>query len=168
MIRRHPHVFANVTADDAETVVANWEEIKREEKGNDKVESQLGTIPKGLPALMSAFEIQKKAAKVGFNWDDDAPMWMKLQEELGEFMTEMKQSNRENMLKELGDVLFVIVNLARYYKLDPEEALRTTNVKFTNRFQYIETEVRAEGKQMSELTLEELDEIWEKSKSTFK
>ncbi len=168
MIRRHPHVFANAKVKDAEEVVTNWDEIKRLEKGGKPGESQLDSIPKGLPALMAAYDIQKKAAKVGFDWDEDAPMWMKLQEELGEFMLEVKKKDQYNMHKELGDVLFVIVNLARYYCLDPEEALRMTNTKFTNRFQKIEGDVRAEGREMSELTLAELDEKWEQSKSIYK
>ncbi|WP_425348993.1 nucleoside triphosphate pyrophosphohydrolase [Halalkalibacter urbisdiaboli] len=168
MIRRHPHVFGDLTANDADEVLANWEEMKKQEKGVEEQKSQLDSIPVGLPALMAAFELQKKAGKVGFDWDDAAPMWMKLQEELGEFMMEVKQNDREKMLKELGDILFVIVNLARFYKLDPEEALHSTNQKFKKRFQYIEKDVWAEGKQMADLTLDKLDEKWEQSKAFFK
>ncbi|MFV8829737.1 nucleoside triphosphate pyrophosphohydrolase [Alkalihalobacterium sp. APHAB7] len=167
MIRRHPHVFSNLEAKDAAEVVANWEEIKRKEKKDERKESALDGIPKSLPALMKAFEIQKKAAKVGFDWDDAAPMWMKLQEEIGEFFSELKANHEEKKKKELGDILFVIVNLARYYKINPEEALHMTNQKFSSRFKAIEDQLSEEGLTFADVTLEKMDEIWEKSKEKF-
>ncbi len=163
MIRRHPHVFGEVTVENADEVVSNWDEIKKQEKGKEAEESIL-SIPKGLPALMEAEKLQKKAAKVGFDWDDAAPMWMKLQEELGEFMLEIKANDPEKMHKELGDILFVVVNLARFYKIDAEDALQSTNRKFKKRFGYIETVLQAEGKNILEMTLEELDQKWEEAK----
>ncbi|WP_332697259.1 nucleoside triphosphate pyrophosphohydrolase [Halalkalibacter lacteus] len=164
MIRRHPHVFGQVTVNDADEVVTNWDEIKREEKGEEHDQSILSPIPKGLPALMEATKLQKKAAKVGFDWEEAAPMWMKLQEEIGEFMLEVKAQDSDKMQKELGDILFVTVNLARFYKIDAEEALLSTNRKFTNRFRYIETATHAEGKKITDMTLEELDEKWDEAK----
>ncbi|WP_078429482.1 nucleoside triphosphate pyrophosphohydrolase [Alkalihalobacterium alkalinitrilicum] len=167
MIRRHPHVFSGQNAIDAAEVVANWEEIKRKEKSEEKRVSILDGIPKSLPALLKAFELQKKAAKVGFDWEDAAPMWMKLQEEISEFFSELKVNNTEKMKKEFGDILFVLINLARYYKINPEEALHMTNKKFSSRFQVIEDELTKQGLTFSDVTLEQLDEIWEKSKEEY-
>ncbi|KGA96072.1 hypothetical protein AJ85_00395 [Alkalihalobacillus alcalophilus ATCC 27647 = CGMCC 1.3604] len=169
MIRRHPHVFANTIVQDEEEVLSNWEDIKRSEKGDEEVDSSImKEKPAGLPALMTALSIQKAAAKVGFDWADPQPMWEKLQEEIDEFLIEVKQENQDEMLKELGDILFVIVNLARYYQLDPEDALRLANQKFVNRFKEIEKELVQRGKTLEEVTLEEMDEIWEQSKEKFK
>lgn len=167
MIRRHPHVFGTGTAEDAEEVVRNWDEIKKQEKGNNnKHTSLLGGIPKSTPALMRAYELQKKAAKVGFDWDNPAPMWMKLQEELAEFFTELKRKETEKAKKEFGDILFVLVNLGRFYDIHPEEALHMTNEKFFRRFSLIEGEVEKQGKKVEEMSLEELDAIWEQTKQT--
>lgn len=164
MIRRHPHVFGELTVNDADEVVTNWDDIKKQEKGNTDDDSILATIPKGLPALMEATKLQKKAAKVGFDWEDAAPIWMKLQEEIGEFMLEVKVNSEENMHKEFGDILFVLVNLARYYKIDAEDALLSTNRKFMRRFRYIEETSRQEGKILTDMTLSELDQKWEQAK----
>lgn len=164
MIRRHPHVFSDVTVNDADEVVSNWDEIKKQEKGKEVGESILSSVPKGLPALIEATMLQKKAAKVGFDWDDDAPMWEKLQEEIDEFIVEVKKNDITKMQKELGDILFVIVNLARFYDIDAEDALKGTNQKFTKRFRYIESALQKEGKQVTEMTLDELDQKWEEAK----
>ncbi|MCM3762580.1 nucleoside triphosphate pyrophosphohydrolase [Alkalihalobacillus oceani] len=164
MIRRHPHVFGETSVSDAEEVVVNWDAIKKQEKGKEENSSLLASIPKGLPALMEAEQLQKQAAKGGFDWDEAAPIWMKLQEEINEFMVELKAGAGEEMKKEFGDILFVLANLARYYKIDPEEALLRTNRKFKRRFRYIEESVGAEGRVLTELTLEELDERWEQAK----
>ncbi|WP_017729500.1 bifunctional methyltransferase/pyrophosphohydrolase YabN [Halalkalibacterium ligniniphilum] len=162
MIRRHPHVFGDSHAEDAEAVVQTWEQIKKEERGDlDTKSSVLDSISKGLPGLMLAYDLQKGAAKVGFDWTEVAPVWMKLQEEIAEFMVEVKGDNRGNMLKEFGDILFVLVNLGRFYGLHAEEAIHETNVKFKRRFQAIEQEVQAQGKQLSDFSLEELDAIWD-------
>ncbi|SDZ66400.1 tetrapyrrole methylase family protein / MazG family protein [Evansella caseinilytica] len=168
MIRRHPHVFGDATAGDAEKVVAQWEEIKREEKGEPgepaDFPSILAGIPSSLPSLAKADKIQRKAAKVGFDWNDEAPMWMKLQEELAEWLQETRQGNAEAAAKELGDVLFVFVNLARFHGIDPEEALRQTNEKFIRRFQYIEKRLYEAGKNAADQSLETLDALWNEAK----
>src|SRR5699024_379308 len=111
-----------------------------------------------------AMKLQKKAAKVGFDWTDDAPIWMKLQEEIAEFMTELKTGDTQKMKEEFGDILFVLVNLARYYKIDTEEVLLLTNKKFKKRFQYIEEQSKREGKDIEKMSLEQLDEKWDEAK----
>ncbi|WP_430708781.1 nucleoside triphosphate pyrophosphohydrolase [Paenalkalicoccus suaedae] len=167
MIRRHPHVFGDAAAEDAEEVLANWEQIKMQEKeGEAARESRLDGIPKDLPGLLKAYKLQKKAARVGFDWDDAAPMWMKLQEELSEWLHELKMGNRDKAVSELGDVLFVLVNLARFYEIEPEEAIQRTNTKFATRFRYIEAELHKQGLTMEDQSLDVLDELWEKSKRT--
>ncbi|PEE44366.1 nucleoside triphosphate pyrophosphohydrolase [Bacillus pseudomycoides] len=163
MVRRHPHVFGDIDVENAEEVVLNWEEIKKQEKGHVR-ESALTGIPKSLPQLMRAYEIQKKAGKVGFDWDDVQPMMDKAFEELKEFEQEVAKMDKEKMLGEFGDLLFAFVNIARYYKLDPEEALRTTNEKFMRRFIYMEAKVAEMNKEMQELTLEQMDALWEEAK----
>lgn len=166
MIRRHPHVFANVSVETADEVVANWEDIKRTEKKDqiEQSESILDGIPLELPSLYRAFELQKKAAKVGFDWKEVAPMWAKVEEELKEFQTETASANKERQEKEFGDIIFALVNIARFYKIDPEEGLRATNLKFYNRFRFIEETVKEKGLDISKMSLQELDMIWEEAK----
>lgn len=164
MIRRHPHVFGQAQVQGTDEVLTNWEQIKAKEKGVTDDLSIFSSIPKGLPALMEAMKLQKKAAGVGFDWEDAAPIWMKLQEEMAEFMMEMKEENREKMKREFGDILFVLVNLARYYGIDAEEALLMTNQKFKRRFKYIEETSNVEGKNVKTMSLEELDRKWEEAK----
>lgn len=164
MIRRHPHVFDDKHVDDANEVITQWEEIKKEEKGEDETESILANIPATLPSLLKAYELQKKAATVGFDWKEVKPIWDKLKEEIDEWLVEIREGTKEEAEKELGDLLFVIVNLARFYQLNPELALIQTNNKFMKRFQYIEKKVHDMGKKMTELSLEELDAIWDEAK----
>ncbi|MGO4890185.1 nucleoside triphosphate pyrophosphohydrolase [Anaerobacillus sp. MEB173] len=165
MIRRHPHVFATETVESAEEVVQNWEEIKKAEKGEvSEYKSVLAGIPKGVPSLYEAYHIQKKAAKVGFDWDDVAPIWMKIQEEIAEFFTEIKQNNESTSKKEFGDILFALVNLGRFYNIHPEEALKQTNEKFKKRFHFIEKTLHERGQSFEDVTLAEMDEIWEQAK----
>lgn len=164
MIRRHPHVFGDVQAEDADEVLKNWNAIKQEEK-QTKPNSLLDSIPKNLPGLMMAYQIQKKAGKVGFDWNDVAPMWEKVLEEIEEFKAESaNEEPNENMLKEFGDVLFAFVNIARYYQLDPEVALQSTNQKFIRRFQFIEKRVKESNQAFEDYTLEELDQYWNEAK----
>lgn len=163
MVRRHPHVFGEAKANSADEVVMNWEEIKKQEKDNVK-ESHLSGIPKSFPQLMRAYEMQKKAGKVGFDWDDVMPMMEKVNEEWAEFQKEVTAMDEKKMLAEFGDLLFAFVNIARYYKLNPEEALHATNEKFMSRFLYMESKVAELGKEMNELTLEQLDALWEEAK----
>lgn len=163
MVRRHPHVFGSVDVEDAEEVVVNWEEIKKQEKGHVRA-SVLSGIPKSVPQLMRAYELQKKAGKVGFDWEDVQPMMDKVLEEWKEFQQEVVKMDEEKMLGEFGDILFACVNIARHYKINPEEALYTTNEKFMRRFLYMEAKVAEMNKEMQELTLEQLDALWEEAK----
>jgi tetrapyrrole methylase family protein/MazG family protein len=160
MIRRHPHVFGDVSAEDADEVVANWEAIKAKETGKERRESLLDGVPKGIPAIQKAFIYQKKAAKVGFDWKEAEPIYDKVLEEFNEF----KEAEGDEQQKELGDLLFSVVNLARFYKIDPEEALNTTNQKFKKRFHYIENALKEKGLSFEEVTLEEMDKLWNEAK----
>jgi tetrapyrrole methylase family protein / MazG family protein len=165
MIRRHPHVFGDVSVKDAEDVVKNWEQIKKEEKAANE-DSLLNDVAKSLPGILKAYKYQKKAATVGFDWPDVKPMWEKIHEEIREFQqeTEKNEQDRQKMIEEFGDILFALVNVARFYKIDPEEAISVTNVKFYQRFRYMEEAVKKEGKTMNDLSLDELDEYWNKAK----
>ncbi|OIJ14458.1 MazG family protein [Anaerobacillus arseniciselenatis] len=166
MIRRHPHVFEAGNLDGEDEVIKQWDEIKRQEKeeSGNKESSTLSGVPKSMPALYRASKLQKKAAKVGFDWDDVAPIWMKVQEEIAEFMNETKNNNIDKAHKEFGDVLFAFVNLGRFYNIDPELALQSTNEKFYNRFKYIEETLEQRGLNFNEVDLAYLDEIWEEAK----
>ncbi|MEH7108266.1 nucleoside triphosphate pyrophosphohydrolase [Bacillus sp. JJ1764] len=165
MVRRHPHVFGTGMADTAEEVVQNWQEIKKQEKGGVP-DSLLDGVSKSLPKLLMAFELQKKAAKVGFDWQEVTPALEKVKEELEEFVQELDgtQEGLARAKQEFGDLLFALVNVARFLKMDPEEALYETNVKFMRRFQYIEKKVKESGRVFSDFTLEELDRYWDEAK----
>mgnify|MGYP005839539945 CR=1 FL=1 len=167
MIRRHPHVFGDISVNDAEEVVKNWEEIKKEEKAERELEKSLfDSVSKTLPGLLKAYKYQHKAATVGFDWSEVEPILEKIIEEIEEFQQEVNQKNvnKQNVINEFGDILFAIVNLGRFYKIDPEEAIEMTNRKFYERFRYIEKTVKQEGKQMEELLLEQLDKLWNEAK----
>lgn len=164
MIRRHPHVFGDVNVRDAAEVVVNWEDIKKHEKGYDR-KSVLDGVPKGLPSLMAAYKIQAKAAKVGFDWDSIDPVWGKIQEEILELQEAIQLGDNSAVESELGDVLFAVVNLARFLKVEPEVALTATNNKFRRRFNYIEQQIETKGLEWQQLTLAELDELWNKAKN---
>ena len=159
LVRRHPHIYGDVDAEDEEAVKANWEKIKLKEKGNQSV---LGGVPKSLPALVKAMRIQEKARGVGFDWDRQEQVWDKVQEELNEFKEE---TDRAKQTGEFGDLLFSLINYARFMDINPEEALERTNKKFIKRFQYLESESRKDGKSLGEMTLEEMDVYWERAKS---
>lgn len=165
MIRRHPHVFGDRTAEDSAEVVRNWQEIKQQEKG-DKEESILEGISMSLPNLLRAYELQKKASKVGFDWQEIAPALAKVKEELEEFEAEItgQNNNMVDAKKEFGDILFAFVNVARFLNIHPEEALFETNEKFIRRFRYIERQVKESGKSFADFSLEELDEFWDEAK----
>ncbi|MEO9871464.1 nucleoside triphosphate pyrophosphohydrolase [Ekhidna sp.] len=158
LIRRHPHIYGDINAEDEETVKANWEKIKLNEKGNQSV---LGGVPKSLPALVKAMRIQEKARGVGFDWDNQDQVWEKVQEEIEEFKEE---TEKEKQAEEFGDLLFSLINYARFVDINPEDALERTNKKFIKRFQYLESESKKEGKTIGEMTLEEMDAYWEKAK----
>ncbi|SEN83117.1 tetrapyrrole methylase family protein / MazG family protein [Mesobacillus persicus] len=163
MVRRHPHVFGNVEAENVEEVLKNWEEIKQEEKGVTQ-KSLLDGVGKGLPNLLRATELQKEAAKVGFDWPDIEPVLAKVQEEISELQEAKQQGKLKDMELEFGDVLFALVNVARHYKIDPEEALFKTNQKFYRRFTHIEEKVAAGNRPFNEYSLEELDAFWVEAK----
>jgi len=164
LVRRHPHIFGDVQAADAGAAILAWESIKKQEKKERK--SVLDGIPMGLPALMAAQKLQHKAAKVGFDWDAIEPVWLKIQEELSELKEACQEENEEHIQEELGDVLFSIVNLARFLQVDSELALISCNRKFKTRFQYVEKKVKQSGKDWSEYSLAELDEFWNESKKS--
>jgi tetrapyrrole methylase family protein / MazG family protein len=164
MIRRHPHVFGDKKAEDSKEVLRNWQEIKKREKGETE-SSLLDGISKSMPNLLRAYEIQKKAAKVGFDWQEITPALEKVKEELEEFENEINQESFVEAKKEFGDILFAFVNVARFLDIHPEEALFGTNEKFIRRFQFIEENVKKSGKLIEEHSLEELDQFWDEAKS---
>lgn len=165
MIHRHPHVFGETKADTVEAVNKNWEELKKEEKNHDRT-SILDGIPPHLPSLAKAYKLQKKAAKVGFDWDDVNAIYEKLDEELAEVNEAIQSEDKEEMEKEFGDVLFVLANLTRYYKINPEIALNRTNQKFLSRFSYVEEQVTRQGKELQSTPLEEMDAYWNEAKES--
>ncbi len=162
LIERHPHVYGDVVAKDEETVKANWEKIKLS-SGNKSV---LAGVPKGLPALVKAIRIQDKARGIGFDWERKEQVWEKVEEEMQEFRKEVtgEAVNEEKVVAEFGDLLFSLVNYARFINIDPEEALERTNKKFIKRFQYLEAESARDGKKMGDMTLAEMDAYWNRAK----
>ncbi len=162
LIYRHPHVFGQAEADSAHQVELNWEQLKLKEKGGNK--TVLEGVPSALPALVKAYRIQEKAANVGFDWSEREQVWEKVKEELGEFEAEAKANRKEDMTDEMGDLIFSIVNAARLYGINPDNALERTNMKFIKRFNYIEQRAKESGKQLSELTLGEMDALWNEAK----
>ncbi len=185
LIFRHPHVYhksqigapepkplpygesgedADVTHVTTSTeVMENWEQIKLKEKnGNKRV---LSGVPDALPSLIKAYRIQEKARNVGFDWEDKQDVWAKVEEELGELKAELKNEDRDRCLREYGDFIFSIINAGRLYKLNPDTALEYTNQKFIRRFNYIEEQSRLEGKSIKDMTLGEMDELWNKAKA---
>lgn len=176
LIKRHPHIYADTVAEDEETVKKNWEQIKLQEKAGQKVhQSVLSGVPKSLPALIKSMRIQEKARGVGFDWEHRQQVWEKVNEELNELHDEVESYADENKPKELqvpdkitdefGDLLFSLINYARFLNVNPEEALEKTNKKFIKRFQFLESESAKEGKLLSEMTLQEMDAYWNKAKT---
>lgn len=169
LIRRHPHVFGEAEIRTAEAQTASWEAIKAEER-NEKAGKQAGildNVPKALPALTRALKLQKRAAKVGFDWASPEPVFAKLNEEVAELREALAEgASKEKLTDELGDILFVCANLARQFDIEPEEALRGTNRKFERRFRFIEQALSAEGRTPDDATLEEMDALWDAAKKT--
>ncbi|WP_312097787.1 nucleoside triphosphate pyrophosphohydrolase [Niallia sp.] len=164
MIRRHPHVFGEEQAESVDDVMKHWQNAKKKEAKEEK-SSVLDGINQALPHLMQAYELQKKAAKVGFDWPDANGAWEKVKEEILEFQKEIEEAtNKEKIESEFGDVLFSLVNIARFYKVDPELAIFQTNKKFIQRFSYIEEKVKESGKEWSQMSLKELDGYWNEAK----
>ncbi|WP_174615347.1 nucleoside triphosphate pyrophosphohydrolase [Virgibacillus ihumii] len=163
MIHRHPHVFGEVTMESADEVVQSWDALKQQEKSGTR-NSLLDGIPNGLPALAKAAKLQKKAGKAGFEWDDAADIWEKLREELDEVHAAVDNEDETNITEELGDVLFVLANISRYYKVNPELALNQANRKFRSRFTYIEEQLNEQEKNIYQTSLEEMDYYWNQAK----
>ena len=166
LIRRHPHIYGDTQVEDEEAVKQNWEKIKLTEKGNKSV---LGGVPKSLPALIKAMRIQEKARGVGFDWEEKSQVWEKVEEEMQEFkeefnVTDDKEIDQEKASGEFGDLLFSLINYARFIDINPEEALERTNKKFIKRFQYLEEAAKDSGKKLSEMTLAEMDVYWNEAK----
>jgi len=156
LVYRHPHVFGTTEVADAGEVVKNWEQLKRTEKDGNK--TVLSGVPASLPSLIKAYRMQDKARAVGFDWENKEDVWKKVEEEIGEFKAEPSE-------EELGDVIFSIVNAARLYDINPDTALEKTNIKFKNRFTYVETEAKKRGSDIHDLTLEQMDSLWNEAKS---
>ena len=160
LVHRHPHIYGDVKVADEKEVKANWEKLKLKE-GNKSV---LEGVPKSLPAIVKAFRIQEKVRGVGFDWDDKTQVWDKVLEEIEELKVEVKKGDTDRIESEFGDVLFALTNYARFVDVNPEDALERTNKRFIKRFQIMEQEINEEGKDMSEMTLTEMDVYWEKAK----
>ena len=162
LIYRHPHIYGDVKVKNEEDVKKNWEALKlKEGKGKKTV---LEGVPKGLPALVKAQRIQDKVAGVGFDWEKPEQVWEKVQEELAEFQAEVKKGSKKDMEAEFGDVLFSMINYARFLKINPDTALERTNQKFTQRFNYLEAKAKTLGKNLQDMTLAEMDIYWEEAK----
>ena len=160
LIDRHPHIYGDVVVEDEEEVKRNWEKLKLKEGRKSVLEG----VPKSLPALVKASRIQDKVKGVGFDWEEAHQVWDKVQEELEEFQEEVKAGNQENMEAEFGDVLFSMINYARFLKINPEDALERTNKKFIKRFMYLESKATELGKDLSNMSLAEMDVFWEEAK----
>ena len=166
LIRRHPHIYGDTVVENEEEVKQNWEKIKLKEKDNKSV---LGGVPTSLPALVKAMRIQEKARGVGFDWEKKEQVWEKVEEEMDEFKAELDLENgkpydQKKAQNEFGDLLFSLINYARFIGINPEEALEKTNKKFIKRFNFLETASRRDGKNIADMTLSEMDEYWEKAK----
>jgi len=160
LIRRHPHIFGEVQVNSVDEVKENWEKIKLREGSK----SVLGGVPNALPAMVKAYRIQEKARGVGFDWENTAQVWEKVQEELKEFNHE-QNANSQRMEDEFGDILFALINYARFIDINPEDALEKTNRKFIKRFNFIEQKAKEQGKPLSEMTLDEMEALWQQAKT---
>ena len=178
LIFRHPHVYGEVAAQNAEEVSHLWEQVKLKEKGGNK--TVLGGIPDSLPSLIKAYRIQDKVANVGFDWEKKEDVWDKVKEEIGEFEAEMREQTNANanananenananvkreLTQEFGDLLFSLINVARLYKIKPDNALEMTNGKFTRRFNYIEQKAAQQGLRLQDMTIDEMETLWQEAK----
>ena len=166
LVERHPHIYGDVEANDEETVKANWEKLKLKEGKTSVLEG----VPRSLPSLVKAYRVQDKVRGVGFDWDNADQVWDKVQEELGELRAELDAPARdaERVADEFGDVMFALINYARFVDVNPDEALERTNRRFIARFQHLETAVREDGKDLSDMTLKEMDVYWDRAKEALK
>ncbi len=165
MVRRHPHIFGDITVDGTEEVLKNWEEIKRGEKDMKTEAQSMMNLPKTLPALMKAFKVQEKAARVGFDWDDVKGAFDKVYEELEELKEVYNTGNSDKIREEMGDLIFACVNVARFLEVEPELAVNDAVKKFIRRFDFVETEAAKSDKNLQEMNLQEMDILWEQSKN---
>ena len=162
LIYRHPHIYGDEKVNSAKEVLENWEIIKMKEKDGNK--TILSGVPSTLPALIKAERVQEKAANVGFDWEKKEDVWDKVKEEFNAVEAELKAGNDDNIEKEFGDLFFSLVNAARLYNVRPDNALEKTNLKFIARFNYIESQAKAQGKRLNEMTLDQMDELWNEAK----
>ena len=162
LIYRHPHVFGDAVAETAGEVCKNWEQLKMTEKDGNK--SLLSGVPNSMPSLIKAYRMQEKAANVGFDWDNKEDVWAKVHEEVDELQAEMRSGDKAKMEKEFGDLLFSLVNVARHYGINPDNALEMTNAKFRNRFGYVEEHSIKQGRNLKDMSLEEMDALWNEAK----
>ena len=163
LIYRHPHVFGNAQAETAGKVEQSWEQLKLKEKGGNK--TVLEGVPTSLPSVVKAHRIQDKARNVGFDWEEREQVWDKVKEEIGEFQAEVARMDKQKAEEEFGDVMFSLINAARLYKINPDNALEHTNQKFIRRFNYVEAHSIKEGRNLHDMTLEEMDKLWEEAKA---
>jgi tetrapyrrole methylase family protein/MazG family protein len=164
MTRRHPHVFGNARLSTDREVLANWEEIKKKEKGREGRKSVLEGVPRNLPSLLRAHRLQERAARVGFDWTRLEEVLPKLDEEIAEFKGSLRTKDATGVEEELGDLFFVLVNISRFLGVNPDEALRKTISKFVSRFRYIEERAEAAGRTLNDMTIEEMEALWQESK----
>jgi len=165
MVRRHPHVFKGGKLNTPDQVIGQWEEIKNKENNKVNQKSILDSIPINLPSLIKAQKLQKKAAKEGFDWEQINDVFDKLDEEIKEFKEAVLKKKNTDIQSEIGDIIFVITNIAKFYKIDAEEALRSTNKKFIKRFQYIEKKIEEKGETLKDCPLEEMERYWQEAKN---
>lgn len=164
MIRRHPHVFLNKNSESIDKALEKWENVKRKERGTATHTDSMKNVPSALPALIRSFKIQKKAADVGFDWDDVSEAFSKVKEETYELLEIYQGSDETRIMEEVGDLLFAVVNVARFLGVNPEEALNFTSSKFIDRFGFIESTAKLQGKRLEDMSLEEMDKLWEQAK----
>ncbi len=162
LIFRHPHVYGEVNAETADIVTQNWEQLKLKEKDGNK--TVLAGVPETLPALIKAYRIQDKARNAGFDWEERSQVWDKVQEEIREFQTEVDAMNEDKMEAEFGDLMFSLINAARLYKINPDNALERTNRKFIQRFNYLEAKAKEQGRSLNDMTLAKMEAIWQEAK----
>lgn len=168
LVRRHPHVFAESDADTSDKVLHQWEEIKDKVEGREHDDSVLDSVPRHYPPLLKAAKLQKKAAKNKFDWDNIGDVFTKLNEEITELKEAVDSNDKNNIEEEIGDILFTVVNISRYMKVDASTALSKTNTKFTERFKFIEKSLKSRGKKLTDSSLEEMDVLWNEAKAQFK
>ena len=162
LLYRHPHVFGDAKAENAEAVIQNWEQLKLKEKDGNK--TVLSGVPEALPSLIKSYRIQDKVRAIGFDWKEKEQVWDKVKEEINEFQQEIDKMDKENAEQEFGDLFFSLVNAARLYHINPDNALELTNQKFIRRFNYMEEHTLKRGKNLKDMTIAEMDEIWNEAK----